>query len=112
MPGNLSMSELGERMLHWHSSGGDPIYAVGSFYFSDMPYPDGEIVRRAHANLTHDLHEFERMLAGEEIIVRRNGFEVNLRKFAGYTDDLLRENIEDLSEIVDELAEYVPPQED
>jgi hypothetical protein len=30
---------LGEKMQHWHSSGDDPIYAVSSYYGSNIPYP-------------------------------------------------------------------------
>lgn len=46
---------LGEKMLHWHSSGSDPIYAVGSFYVSNKPYPNRDIVERA----LHEMNKTE-----------------------------------------------------
>ena len=46
---------IGELMQHWHSSSGDPIYAVGSFYFADQDYPDKKVVRAALASLESDL---------------------------------------------------------
>ncbi len=30
-------------MQQWHSSSGDPIYAVGSFYYADRKYPDANV---------------------------------------------------------------------
>lgn len=41
---NVERVTLGERLCQWHSSQGDPIYAVGSYYVSDRVYPDQEVV--------------------------------------------------------------------
>ena len=38
---------LGALMLNWHSSQGDPLYAVGSYYIGDMKYPRQEMVESA-----------------------------------------------------------------
>lgn len=42
-----SRQELGALMHHWHASSGDPLYAVGSYYYSDMPYPNKGTVEAA-----------------------------------------------------------------
>lgn len=39
--------QLGLLMQNWHSGMGDPVYAVGSYYFADKPYPDPAIVEEA-----------------------------------------------------------------
>ena len=49
--------DAGERMLHWHRSGNDPVYAVGSFYLSDQDYPKRSVVTRALASLQEALEE-------------------------------------------------------
>jgi hypothetical protein len=103
----MDRTELGERLCNWHSSMGDPIYAVGSFYVSGQVYPDKSIVEDAISSLTSTLEESKRMLAGESVMVVRQGRKVDLRVFAGYSDSDLEENISDLSEIVDELSNYL-----
>jgi hypothetical protein len=103
----MDRSTLGLRMQSWHSSMSDPIYAVGSFYFSGEPYPDRMIVEDAIHNLEHDLDERKRMMAGEKVMVQRNGKSVDLRKFAGFTDEQLAEDAEDLEEIVEALKEQM-----
>lgn len=85
----------------------DPVYAVGSFYIDGTVYPDKEIVERALRNLTSDLDQFRRMLVGEKVMVTRQGKQVDLRVFAGYTRDNLRENISDLEEITSELSRFL-----
>lgn len=47
----------GEEMQDWHSSQGDPIYAVGSFAFAGRIHPDRETWRGALRNLERDLAE-------------------------------------------------------
>jgi hypothetical protein len=103
----LSRTELGSRLCEWHSSMNDPIYAVGSFYVSDNVYPDKGIVKNAIFALTSDLNQHKRMLNGERVMVIRSGKQVNLKKFAGYTDSQLKENIADLEEIVSELQRFM-----
>jgi hypothetical protein len=104
---NMDRMELGERLCQWHSSMHDPIYAVGSFYVSDIRYPQKSIVEDAIHNLTSDLDQAKRMLAGEQVMVTRQGRRVDLKVFAGYTDDDLKENIADLEEIVSELQRFL-----
>jgi hypothetical protein len=43
--------QVGIRMLHWHSGQGDPIYAVGSFYFEGDPYPRLDVMTAAESRL-------------------------------------------------------------
>lgn len=50
----FDMGEVGLKMLNWHSSGGDPIYAVGSYFFAGRDYPKRETVEDAIANLERD----------------------------------------------------------
>lgn len=103
----MDRTELGERLCQWHSSMGDPIYAVGSFYVSGQVYPDKEIVENALTSLTSTLSDSRKMLIGEKVMVERQGKRVDLKVFAGYTNDDLLENISDLEEIVDELQRYL-----
>lgn len=103
----MDRAELGSRLCNWHSSMHDPVYAVGSFYIDRQVYPDKEIVENALTNLTNDLDQFRRMLAGEKVMVERQGRKVDLKVFAGYTRDNLRENITDLEEIVSELQRFM-----
>ena len=46
-----SLKKFGLLMSGWHSSSGDPIYAVGSFFVSGKDYPDLAVVRSARAGL-------------------------------------------------------------
>jgi hypothetical protein len=43
--------QVGLRMLHWHSGQGDPIYAVGSFYYYGDPYPLLNVMMAAESRL-------------------------------------------------------------
>jgi hypothetical protein len=106
-PELMDRSELGERMLQWHGGQDDPIYAVGSYYISDKEYPDVDVAQDALANLEMEWEDFERMRGGEAVMVRRQGRQVDLRKFAGYSDEDLEENAEDLAEILDTLREQM-----
>jgi len=45
--GSIRMRNVGLAMQNWHSSGSDPIYAVGSYYFSGKRHPDREMEERA-----------------------------------------------------------------
>jgi len=103
----MDREELGERMLNWHSSMSDPIYAVGSFYIDGQVYPKSDIVRDALHNLTKDLEQSKRMLAGEKVMVERGGKQVDLKVFAGYTSTTLSEMVADLSEITLYLGQYL-----
>ena len=100
----LERIELGARMHQWHSSMWDPIYMVGSLYYSGDKYPDKDIVQHALDNLLKLIDNNQRMLAGEKVSApTAYGSTDDLRKFAGYDDGELVENIEDLTEIVESL---------
>lgn len=103
----MDRQELGERLCQWHGSMSDPIYAVGSFYVDGQVYPDKEVVESALTSLTSTLSENRRMLIGEKVWVERGGKRVDLKVFAGYTQDDLRENIADLEEITEELQRFM-----
>ncbi len=104
----MERSELGLRMQSWHRSSGDPIYAVGSFYFSGQRYPKKEIADAALEKLKTLLDQNERMLRGEKVSAPTfHGSTDDLHKFAGYKDEELKENIDDLKEIVDALKEQI-----
>lgn len=47
----FDLVEYGEKMQHWHSSGGDPIYAVGSYAFSGKAPPDADVIYSAQGEL-------------------------------------------------------------
>lgn len=64
---------LGEKLQHWHSSGSDPIYAVGSFYFSGQVYPKREIVERALSSIESIIPKAE---AGAHGWTRRDAAEL------------------------------------
>lgn len=100
----LERTELGVRMHSWHSSMWDPIYMVGSLYYSGDKYPDKDRVQRALDSLQKLLDNNQRMLAGEKVSAPTvYGSTDDLRKFAGYDDGELIDNIEDLTEIVESL---------
>ncbi len=102
--------ELGEKLQQWHSSSSDPIYAVGSFYFAGQVYPKKEIVEDCLESLKASIDQFEKMLRGEKVSEYNSHYGQmvdDLRKFAGYTDDELNENITDLKEIVFELQRFL-----
>lgn len=52
---HTTRQKVGLLMQQWHSSMGDPIYAVGSYYFANVVYPDADVVRRAHSALKRNL---------------------------------------------------------
>lgn len=103
----MNRKELGLRLQQWHASMYDPVYAVGSFYFAGQKYPKKEIAQSALVNLQNDLDETKRMLVGESIKVVRNNSVVDLRTFAGYSDEELQERIDDLEEIIKELKRFI-----
>lgn len=106
----MDRMELGTRLCQWHSSMNDPIYAVGSFYVSDLAYPDKKVVDDAVFNLTSNLKRFRRMLNGEKVMQYNSYYGRwidDLRKFAGYTDEELHNNIEDIEEIVHGLQSFL-----
>jgi DNA repair protein RadC len=43
--------ELGIKMHEWHGGQGDPLYMVGSYYYTEQKYPDREIVERAETEI-------------------------------------------------------------
>ena len=100
----MDRTELGLRMQQWHSSQWDPIYMVGSLYFSDEVYPDKDIAELALCSLECGLDKFRRMDRGIKV---RAPHTEDLRKFAGYTRKTLRDGIADLREIVASLREYI-----
>lgn len=52
--------QIGYRMINWHRNMGDPVYYVGSTYFSEkgafQVYPDLEVLQRAMTHIEKDLH--------------------------------------------------------
>jgi hypothetical protein len=104
----MERSDLGLRMQSWHRSMHDPIYAVGSYYFSGQRYPRKEIADAALESFKTLLDQNKRMLRGEKVSAMTfDGSTDDLRKFAGYKDEELNENITDLSEIVSALKEQI-----
>lgn len=49
--------QVGILMLDWHSGQGDPIYAVGSFYFGGDPYPRLDVMETAESRLDTLWHQ-------------------------------------------------------
>lgn len=103
----MTRFELGSLLLTWHSGQEDPIYAVGSFYLDDDLYPDASTVRDAIFNLQADLLQQEQMLAGEVVKVWRGSRQVDLREFAGFTPEDLRENVAELRKIIAGLEYFL-----
>ena len=95
---------VGIHLLDWHSSGGDPIYAVGSFYLDGEVYPDVEVVREALSNINYHLSQQKQMLAGKKV---KSNVTSDLRKFAGYKKRDLEENIAELAGIATGLEYYL-----
>src|ERR1043166_7572638 len=48
---SFDLPEYGDNMQHWHSSGGDPIYAVGSYAYSGKIHPDRDTIESALSEL-------------------------------------------------------------
>lgn len=94
---------LGLAMQNWHSSMGDPIYAVGSYYFAGMVYPDRAIVENAITSFERMHDEYARMLRGEIVWVVRNGARVSLAKFAGFKKKEMRERLAEVEAILEAL---------
>jgi hypothetical protein len=42
-----TLRDLGEAMQRWHSSMGDPIYVVGSYYLAGVEYLDLAVIKAA-----------------------------------------------------------------
>ncbi len=106
----MDRTELGLRLQSWHSSMHDSIYAVGSFYFAGEKYPRKEIVEDCIINLKIDIEQRERMLRGEKVRVYNTHYSMwieDLREFAGYDDDNLKTEIQDLQEIVSEVEKFL-----
>lgn len=104
----LDRAELGLRMQGWHASQADPIYAVGSFYFSGEVYPDRDVVDAALSGLECELDKSRRMARGEKVSAPHAfGRTDDLKRFAGYTRRTLRANIADLREIVAALRAFI-----
>lgn len=104
---NVDRVNLGERLCQWHSSMHDPIYAVGSFYVDDKKYPNHEIVDEALTSLRKDRDEFVRMQKGEKVAKYNSHYGrwiEDRRAFAGYTDEELSNNIEELNQIILDLS--------
>jgi len=101
--GKMNRKKLGELLQQWHSSMSDPIYAVGSFYFSDWVYPNPLIVRDAIHSLEHTLQENKDMLEGKPVMVVRQERTIDLKEFAGYSDEELQDNINELMELIASL---------
>jgi hypothetical protein len=47
----FDLQDYGANMQHWHSSGGDPIYAVGSYAYSGKLYPKADVIYEAQGEL-------------------------------------------------------------
>lgn len=99
----MDRTELGAKLLEWHKGQTDPVYAVGSFYISGDVYPTVAIVNDAIWNLTRAMREFEAMAKGEAVMVRRNGAQVDLAKFAGYSVEECAERAAELDQLIAEL---------
>ena len=89
MERRFELRDIGEKLQHWHASQGDPIYAVGSFFFDGDDYPDLDVVAQAKARLESDLRAFD----GDGDRARKNGWGAEER--------------EELGELVDFLAGYL-----
>jgi hypothetical protein len=101
---------LGERLCQWHSSMGDPVYAVGSFYVDDKKYPDKTIVEDAIRNLRSDRDDFVRMRKGEKVGRYNEHYGRwidDQRAFAGYTDEQLGDNIDEINQILIDLTAFL-----
>lgn len=59
--------QAGYLMQHWHRSGGDPVYAVGSYYASGLDYPKADVVIEARESLAHDLGHPHRSWSEEDL---------------------------------------------
>ncbi len=85
---DVDLQALGEKMLHWHGSMGDPIYAVGSYFFSGKRHPQEGMEEKA-------LSEFEKLLSLAET--------PEGAAHGGWSDD----DVQELRDICDELQEVV-----
>jgi hypothetical protein len=99
--GGTGLRSLGLKMHNWHSSMGDPIYAVGSYFVSGKDYPDRDVVVRAldrierlmlHEKSRANLRELRSIHAGlRKYCVRKGGTgpapDVTEREHDEYDDD-------------------------
>lgn len=76
--------KIGLAMQNWHSSMGDPIYAVGSYYFSDMEYPKREVVEEARDSIESMIPRAD---AGAHGWTKKDAAE--LRRIKKYLDKVL-----------------------
>ena len=103
----LDRKKLGERLLQWHSSGGDPIYAVGSYFISGDCYPDKSVVQRALSGIVKCREDRELLLSSEmycddQLMVHAVRQPLRSRKVRE-----TRADIADLKEIETALGEYL-----
>jgi DNA repair protein RadC len=68
--------ELGIKMHEWHAGQGDPLYAVGSYYYTGQKYPDREVVERAET-------EIEKLLRTRSFSGGKRGEKKDLRAILG-----------------------------
>lgn len=105
---NINRRDLGELMQHWHSSQNDPIYAVGSYYYAGAKHPNCDVVNSALDNLFSLRNQNQRMLIGEKVKApTAYGTTDDLKKFAGYNDKELKENIKELDKIIECLQMFM-----
>jgi len=80
---------IGLKMANWHSSMGDPIYAVGSYYVANVEYPHRRVVEAARERLVLDI--------GKKLYVSTDD-QRELREIVAYLDEVLG-NKSDLPEV-------------
>lgn len=85
---DVDLQSLGEKMQHWHSSAGDPIYAVGSYFSAGKRHPQEGMEEKA-------LAEFEKLLRTAETPAGA--------QHGGWNED----DIQELRDICDELQEVI-----
>jgi hypothetical protein len=103
----MNRQKLGCKLQEWHSGMNDPVYAVGSYYYADAVYPKKEIVADAIFNLQKDLNQNLDMKAGKKVsAATAYGRTSDLKKFAGYSDRDILNNIKELTEILAGVKKY------
>jgi hypothetical protein len=86
----MILERLGELLQHWHASMDDPIYAVGSFFFSGKDYPDPNVVVAARDAIQSDIsgkkftkaaeqRELRTILRGLDLYIRTRGITLESR---------------------------------
>lgn len=71
--------KIGLAMQSWHSSSGDPIYAVGSFYYAGQKYPQREVLVDALSSIESLIPRAD---AGQHGWTKRDGNQ--LRRIASF----------------------------